>query len=511
MSMHRTSIPSFLESFKAFASKSLSNSRAPLHTKTTPFLYLTGTSPSRSDIIHSGTKFCSLRIGERVENTVRIRNRRVLDPLQCSQLRTISSTSLRSNQRKIYGESEELDQDLDNSGDRTLGKKLPFTTGSGGGKSPRLTNLLPTRVKMILDTPGVFPKDLAPSFNKEPSREIRQSFGTTYGGNYKLQWEEGPRTILIIKKPNDELTDKALIDVATWIKAKYPHTNIVVEPDVAENFAKSLPFIYTIPEGNRDEYTRVTDLVVTLGGDGTILHTSSLFNSAVPPVISFSMGTLGFLLPYHINNYQTALAKLIEKQNASLLLRMRLKCTLHGPDGRRLQAKDGSGRINDITVMNEVNLHRGRYPHLTSIGCFVDGHMITEAVADGLIIASPTGSTAYSLSAGGSIVHPSIQTLLLTPICPRSLSFRPVLLPPNATIQLKIGDKSRGPAEVSMDGKETFFLEKNEFLQVCMSPFPMPCVNRVHAGEDWMKDINDLLKWNQSFNNKQSMSHYFSE
>lgn len=128
----------------------------------------------------------------------------------------------------------------------------------------------------------------------------------------------------------------------------------------------------------------------------------------------------------------------MENRNASLLLRMRLKCTLHGVDGRRLQAKDGSGRINDLTVMNEVNLHRGRYPHLTSIGCFVDGHLITEAVADGLIVASPTGSTAYSLSAGGSIVHPSIQSLLLTPICPRSLSFRPVLLPPNATIQLKV-------------------------------------------------------------------------
>ncbi|KAF9295770.1 NADH kinase pos5 [Linnemannia elongata] len=317
-----------------------------------------------------------------------------------------------------YGE---LDQDLDYSGDRTLGRKGGFNAGSGGTR--KLTSSLPTKVKMTLDTPGVYPKSLAPIYDKEPSREIRQSFGTTYGGNYKLHWEEGPRTILIIKKPNDDLTDKALVDVASWIHTKYPHTNIVVEPDVADAFADSLPFVYTIPEGKRVEYTRVTDLVITLGGDGTILHTSSLFNSAVPPVISFSMGTLGFLLPYHINNYQTALAKLIENQNASLLLRMRLKCTLHGPDGRRLQAKDGSGRINDLTI----------------------------------------------------------------------------------------GEKSRGPAEVSLDGKETFFLDKNEFLQVCMSPFPMPCVNRVHAGEDWMKDINDLLKWNQSFHNKQSMSHYISE
>ncbi|KAG0226648.1 NADH kinase pos5 [Mortierella sp. GBA43] len=331
-------------------------------------------------------------------------------------------------------------------------------------------------------------------------------------GNYKLRWEdEGPRTVLIIKKPNDEKTDKALVEVASWIHTKYPHMNVVVEPDVAKEFSEQLPFVYTIPDNNRSEYARVTDLAVTIGGDGTILHTSSLFNSAVPPVISFSMGTLGFLLPYHINNFQTALEKLFDTRQASLLLRMRLKCTLHGADGQRLQAKDGSGQISDLTVMNEVNLHRGRYPHLTWIGCYVDGHLITEAVADGLIVASPTGSTAYSLSAGGSIVHPSIQSLLLTPICPRSLSFRPVLLPPNATIQLKIGERSRGPAEVSLDGKETFFLDKNEFLQVCMSQFPMPCVNRVHASEDWIKDINDLLKWNQGFLNKHSMSHYMSD
>ncbi|KAF9157204.1 NADH kinase pos5, partial [Actinomortierella ambigua] len=394
------------------------------------------------------------------------------------------------------------------------GNRVYSTTTTAGGRGEgtgsesdsqkchglRTTSELPTRVKMILRTPGIYAKDPAAQHISVPSREIRHSFGNTYGGNYQLQWETDPRTVLIIKKPNDEKTDQALCDVATWIHEKYPHMNVVVEPDVAKAFADKLPFAHVIPDGKRDEYTRVTDLAITLGGDGTILHTSSLFNSAVPPVISFSMD---------INSYQSALEKLFKTNTASLLLRMRLKCTLHGVDGRRLQAKDGSGRINDLTVMNEVNMHRGRYPHLTSIGCYVDGSMITEAVADGLIVASPTGSTAYSLSAGGSIVHPSIQTLLLTPICPRSLSFRPVLLPPNATIQLKIGEKSRGPAEVSLDGKETYFLEKGEFLQVCMSAFPMPCVNRVHAGEDWIKDINDLLKWNQGFHNKSTMSHYF--
>lgn len=94
--------------------------------------------------------------------------------------------------------------------------------------------------------------------------------------------------------------------------------------------------------------------------------------------------------------------------------------------------------VRDRQVMNEVTLHRGRYPHLAAVHCLVDDQYLTECIADGLIVSTPTGSTAYSLSAGGPIVHPSVQSLVLTPICPRSLSFRTVLLPSSSIIQLKV-------------------------------------------------------------------------
>lgn len=120
-----------------------------------------------------------------------------------------------------------------------------------------------------------------------------------------------------------------------------------------------------------------------------------------------------------------------------LMMRMRLFCSLHQPSGKRIEV-DGV-EVDDRQVMNEVTLHRGRFPHLTTIDCFVDEQYLTECVADGLIVSTPTGSTAYSLSAGGPIVHPSVQSLVLTPICPRSLSFRTVLLPPSSNIELKVG------------------------------------------------------------------------
>ncbi|KAJ1948935.1 NADH kinase pos5, partial [Dispira parvispora] len=214
-----------------------------------------------------------------------------------------------------------------------------------------------------------------------------------------LRWEEPPRNVLIIKKPQDEATNAALVNVAQWLHETFPEINIILEADVAHSFLDTLPFTYIIPENTMDEYTRTVDFVITLGGDGTVLHVSSLFPQAMPPVISFSMGTLGFLLPFHIHHFREALTRLICGQEISLLLRMRLACSMHQSNGEPI-AWHGKASTT-YPVMNEVHVHRGRFPHLTSIDCYVDNEFLTNAVADGLIVGTPTGSTAYSLSAGG--------------------------------------------------------------------------------------------------------------
>ncbi|OAD69830.1 hypothetical protein PHYBLDRAFT_126721 [Phycomyces blakesleeanus NRRL 1555(-)] len=229
-----------------------------------------------------------------------------------------------------------------------------------------------------------------------------------------------------------------------------------------------------------------------------MLHLSSLFPKAVPPVVCFSFGTLGFLMSFQFNQYKRVLSDVMEGK-VFLTLRMRLFCSLHEASGKRISI---DGKEVGKQVMNEVSLHRGRYPHLTSIGCYVDDNFLTECVVNingRLIVATPTGSTAYSLSAGGPIVHPSVQSIVLTPICPRSLSFRTVLLPPSANIHMKIGESSRSQIEVSIDGQEIFMLEKGEYVQVRMSKYPIPCVTRAGEGKDWANDINELLKWNQNF------------
>ncbi|KAG8880230.1 NADH kinase pos5 [Tulasnella sp. 332] len=255
------------------------------------------------------------------------------------------------------------------------------------------------------------------------------------------------------------------------------------------------------------------NLVITLGGDGTILHASSLFREGpVPPVLSFSLGTLGFLLPFHIESYQKAIAHAFSG-HATVLPRMRLACRLLDANGDHR-----SGSASGFQLMNEVTLHRGRSPHLAMIDAYIDGQHLTESLSDGLIISTPTGSTAYSLSSGGPIVHPSMKALLLTPICPRSLSFRPLLLPGTCRVELRISRKSRAPVEVSMDGQDVRLLHPDQSVVVEASPYPIPCINRppetrrsttpeetvvtkapTQESDGWVRDINRLLHFNTSF------------
>jgi NADH kinase len=144
-----------------------------------------------------------------------------------------------------------------------------------------------------------------------------------------------------------------------------------------------------------------------------------------------------------------------QHRGSRILLRNRLKVGIFGSDGKRvpLNTIGNAHGGGDVYAMNEVTMHRGATPHLAVIEISIGGRYFTEGVSDGIIVATPTGSTAYSLSAGGSIVHPLVPSLLMTPICPRSLSFRPLVLPANTPISLKLSEKNRAEeVEVSIDG-----------------------------------------------------------
>ena len=205
-------------------------------------------------------------------------------------------------------------------------------------------------------------------------------------------------------------------------------------------------------------------------------------------------------------------------RGARVLLRNRLKVGVFAATGERISGDDSAASAEgDVHAMNEVIIHRGKDAHLAIVEVFVGGRFLTEAVADGMIVSTPTGSTAYSLSSGGSIIHPLVPSLLLTPICPRSLSFRPLVLPANTPITLRLSEKNRGrEVEVSIDG-----VRRSRGVGVGMEvrvwgeeiktadgqwTGGVPCVMRGSIGAaeadgdyGWVGGLNGLLKFNYPF------------
>ena len=342
------------------------------------------------------------------------------------------------------------------------------------------------------------------------------------------------------------------------VSASYPNVNILVEPQTSDEIGSDrLGRHFTLPQSDhsRAQYHDKVDLVATFGGDGTILHAASLFARAshVPPILSFGMGTLGFLSEWKFSEYKRAIRDVYmsgasserhavidntsslasdspdftgwssvrgksmgSARGARVLVRQRLKVGVFDAKGNRLSSNGGGNGdiMHDMYAMNEVILHRGRDPHLAIVDVYVGGRFLTEAVADGMIISTPTGSTAYSLSSGGSIVHPLVSSLLLTPICARSLSFRPLVLPSTAPITLKLSEKNRGrEVEVSIDGMRrtegigvgTELRVSGEEIQTETGSFAggIPCIMRASnadaEGDGWVGGLNGLLKFNHPF------------
>ena len=178
-----------------------------------------------------------------------------------------------------------------------------------------------------------------------------------------------------------------------------------------------------------------------------------------------------------------------------ITLRMRLRCELYR-NGKPLP-----GKVFD--VLNEVVVDRGSNPFLCKIECYERSRLITKVQADGVIVATPTGSTAYSTAAGGSMVHPNVPAMLFTPICPHSLSFRPVILPDSALLELKVPADARNNAWVSFDGKKRQQLSKGDSVRVQMSQHPMPTVNKSDQTDDWFSSLVRCLNWNDRMEQKE--------
>lgn len=235
------------------------------------------------------------------------------------------------------------------------------------------------------------------------------------------------------------------------------------------------------------------DLVLTLGGDGTVLFTSWLFQRVVPPVLSFSLGSLGFLTTFEFEKYKAHLDRILGNEGMRVNLRMRFTCTVYR-DGSSMGQEQIMEEGEQFEVLNELVIDRGPSPYVSSLELYGDDDLLTVIQADGCIFSTPTGSTAYSLSAGGSLVHPDIPAILLTPICPHTLSFRPMVLSDTMLLKVTVPRNSRATAYCAFDGKGRVELKQGDCVTITASQYPFPTV--VRTDTEWFDSVSRTLRWN---------------
>ena len=242
------------------------------------------------------------------------------------------------------------------------------------------------------------------------------------------------------------------------------------------------------------ETPEIFDLVLTLGGDGTVLFTSWLFQRIVPPILSFSLGSLGFLTNFEFAQYRPALDKIMCETGMRVNLRMRFTCTVYRYQKNAAQGSPQHIEAEQFEVLNELVIDRGPSPYVSNLELYGDNNLLTVVQADGCIFSTPTGSTAYSLSAGGSLVHPDIPAILLTPICPHTLSFRPMLLNDSMLLRIAVPLKSRATAHCAFDGKGRVELRQGDHVTIAASQYPFPTV--LSQPTEWFDSISRTLRWN---------------
>jgi len=232
----------------------------------------------------------------------------------------------------------------------------------------------------------------------------------------------------------------------------------------------------------REEAAGRAALVVVTGGDGTLLASARAIGPRETPILGINLGHLGFLTELRCDEIDDVLAAALAGR--APLERRPMLTVGHNDEPPR----EGHLALNDVVVSSSGAVR------LFTLSLYIDSEWVTDYRADGLIIATPTGSTAYSLSAGGSIVSPAVDALLVTPICPHSLSQRPIVLPGSARIRVIVPEIRSGiSVQVTMDGQVSFPLKDGESVTVIRAPFGTRLVRR--PGRSFFSVLRSKLGW----------------
>jgi NAD+ kinase len=235
------------------------------------------------------------------------------------------------------------------------------------------------------------------------------------------------------------------------------------------------------PGYDRKQLAAMVDIIAVFGGDGTMLRTARAVREFNVPIVGINLGGFGYLTEVNLNEMIDAF-EIFRQQGFLTEKRMMLDVTVESE----------GAIVKKRTVLNDAVINRGNLSRIVDMETEVDGKYLNTFKADGLIVSTPTGSTAYSLSAGGPIVFPQHDSIIINPICPHTLTNRPVILPGAAVIRVIVWSKEQG-ATVTLDGQVFHTLKSGDAMTIRKSHYATMLVASPHR--DYLEILRSKLGW----------------
>lgn len=285
----------------------------------------------------------------------------------------------------------------------------------------------------------------------------------------------------IFSKQKPDISQKILLELTSWLRErKY---EILMAP-------KTAGIIGETSNLTKEVIPSKADLIIVLGGDGTLLSVARLTHPFDVPILAVNLGSLGFLTEVSLPDMYGTLEQVLKGESVSERRMLLNACLL----------REGTTIQNDF-ALNDVAINKNS-ARIVNLEVHANGQYMTSYRADGLIIATPTGSTAYSLSAGGPIIHPSMNALLLSPICPFTLTNRPIVIPNQSVLQVKLITEEE--VVVTLDGQTGYTMFRGDVLEVKQGPTPVSLIQA--KGKNYYQVLRQKLHWGRPADDPKSES-----
>jgi len=286
------------------------------------------------------------------------------------------------------------------------------------------------------------------------------------------------KRIGIVLKPHQRDALKTICELVTWLHER--EIELVGGPEIERERIEHETGC-AISEVPQDEIATTADLMLVLGGDGTMIATARLVGDREVPVLGINYGGLGYLAEFRIEELYSALESILAG-NYRLDRRVMLA----------VEHSRGDDPPNTYRVLNDVVINKSALARIIEIEAYLNSQFVNSFRADGLIVSTPTGSTAYNLSAGGPVIFPSMNAVVITPICPFTLSNRPIVVPDDAEIELLLKTDNED-VSLTLDGQVGFPLKVADRVTIRKSRTTFNLIQP--SNRNYFDVLRDKLRW----------------